>query len=619
MALLTRVSAVLTAGTLAASGVARAEQGIAATEPAGDRSEDSAAQQVEFRADRLEFSPSSDELLLEGNVDVQVDRYRLTSDRLELSRGPRGIIVDGRGRVAFCPCPNPPLTVGFRSALVAPPTDLILKQPVVRVGPVPIFWLPYLWLRSKTRIGMLPLIVGYRGPDGFVAGTGMHVPFGRDDGAPMLDISAAGYVKGGVDGRLKLTTSRSATTIRWDHLHRDLLSIQARGAETAPSGGVVAWNVDAWRGERVLGGPLLLEQAAARFDRGIVSAGRSTSSVTSGLAVRADAVRAGPLDRVDAVGPSPFAGVALPMGEIGTFDASVVAQSIGGASGDETNISHNGAVAFEARPGPLSLSAVAHSRFDASLLTDAVHTGEAGGFEGRLGLPLSRTFGDGPDPLQHWVTPDIEAGGGWAHAQQGLVAPWLHPDGAFIHSSGGITTTLGRYGSRRAATLELRGGTVGTPDRLASAASTRLVGRSDTFAFSVDGGLVDLSHPSLSVLSTARVGRLDSWHVGARAQGRRGRAAARARLLDRGGWQVVRAPWLARDGWTWGAFAGASWSDWLATALDADFDQSRKELLGVRGSIAYRHPCGCVALTAWAGHRLGRRGADTWLTVDLFP
>jgi CheY-like chemotaxis protein len=53
-----------------------------------------------------------------GNVIVTYERFRLTSPGLVLKRTPRGIEVRGPGEVVFCPCPNPPVSVGFEAGVV---------------------------------------------------------------------------------------------------------------------------------------------------------------------------------------------------------------------------------------------------------------------------------------------------------------------------------------------------------------------------------------------------------------------------------------------------------------------------------------------------------------------
>jgi hypothetical protein len=77
--------------------------------------------------------------------------------------------------------------------------------------------------------------------------------------------------------------------------------------------------------------------------------------------------------------------------------------------------------------------------------------------------------------------------------------------------------------------------------------------------------------------------------------------------------------WYDTDGLSSGADVMLKWSQALSSAVGADMDVEESTLLGVRGSLAYRHPCGCLATVAWAGHRLARQGVDAWLTVDLIP
>jgi hypothetical protein len=79
------------------------------------------------------------------------------------------------------------------------------------------------------------------------------------------------------------------------------------------------------------------------------------------------------------------------------------------------------------------------------------------------------------------------------------------------------------------------------------------------------------------------------------------------------------APWYDASGYTAGGEARVPWTRYVASAVAADFDVEASELLGVRGSVGYRHPCGCFATVAWAGHRIARPGMDAWLTVDLMP
>ena len=58
-----------------------------------------------------------------------------------------------------------PLTVEFEKAFVAPPGDLIIKSPTLEFYGVPVMHLPWFWLRSDEKLGVLPPDIAYRGKD----------------------------------------------------------------------------------------------------------------------------------------------------------------------------------------------------------------------------------------------------------------------------------------------------------------------------------------------------------------------------------------------------------------------------------------------------------------------
>src|SRR5665647_3019307 len=62
---------------------------------------------------------------------------------LHLSRSSLGVVIEGDGRLAFCPCLGTPLTVAFSRATVAPPGDLFLKNARLEIFGLPVLWLPY--------------------------------------------------------------------------------------------------------------------------------------------------------------------------------------------------------------------------------------------------------------------------------------------------------------------------------------------------------------------------------------------------------------------------------------------------------------------------------------------
>lgn len=568
-----------------------------------------------FSADRVELEPGKERLELDGNVVVAVDRYRLTSDHLSLERGPRGIVVDGSGRVALCPCPNPPISFGFQSATVAPPTDLLLEQPTLRVGGVPVLWLPYLWLRAPSRVGLLPLRVAYRGNDGVLLGSGVHIPV-ADQSA--LDLALAGYVRGGAEIDARLGTLRTTTDVRWDYFRSGAVYSDLRGSLPPDRGATVAWSVDALRGARALRGPSMLEEVALRQDRARGFAGFAGDGGFVGLLVSASAARGGALGRVDAVGPGAHAGFGAALGESGAADVDAGITTLEqGTTGSTTLIGQRGELRGDTRAGPLVVSGEARTRVLATLgpLTSG-HTATTG-LGADVSLPLVKTFGTSDAPLQHWVTPFVAAIGGATHTAAPSVVPPLARDGAFYVASGGIRSTVGESaGHRSALSVAARGGAVGEGTQIPVAVLAWTAGAQAPGAALSGEGVSSATGPrGHVVISEGRVGREDGAYIGGHVMSRVGTLPMVSRLLS--GWDAPWVPWFERTGWSVGARTGVAWTHWLASAIDGDFDLTRRTLLGVRGTLGYRHPCGCLAISLWGGHRLGRGSVDSWLTIDL--
>ena len=129
---------------------------------------------LDAHADEVTLDPRLREIELRGNVHVDSEPFHLRSDEVRLRRTSRGVEVGGKGTLAFCPCLGTPLAIAFDGAIVAPPGDLILRQPRLELYRVPVFWLPYFWLRSPARFGLLPPDIAYRGRDGLFLGDGYN-------------------------------------------------------------------------------------------------------------------------------------------------------------------------------------------------------------------------------------------------------------------------------------------------------------------------------------------------------------------------------------------------------------------------------------------------------------
>ena len=220
-------------------------------------------------------------------------RYRIESESLRLRLTPRGIYVDGSGRVAFCPCAEPPVAIAFSGGRVAPPGDLFVTLPRLEVFGLPVFALPWLWIRAPNRVGLLPPVVAWRGDDGLLAGAGVHLPWRRSDGLRFVDVSAAGYVEGGAEIGVRAETPRSTTRFVRDHLVDDRVVLDARGSRPveAPEVVSVAWEVDAIRGGRGRRGTIDLAAAAEPFDVAAAEANARVGSALVGSGLRARGFR----------------------------------------------------------------------------------------------------------------------------------------------------------------------------------------------------------------------------------------------------------------------------------------------------------------------------------------
>ena len=257
---------------------------------------------VEFQADRVRLDGDLRALELDGNVTVQAARYRLKSQRLQLQRGPRGAEVDGTAAVAFCPCDDPPVQLRVSHATLAPPTDALFRNLRVELWAVPVLWLPALWLRAPTRLGLTFPRLAYRGEDGFFAGTGGYFPLSVSEGrvTRSLTLGAGAYLVHGARLEGELDTEASSSRLAWDHVTKSALEVDAHGSLTL-SEATWAYRVDAWRGARARVESSSLDVAARRTDRAQVAVSHvGEQSFAFGL--RADAPRAGALADFGAFG-----------------------------------------------------------------------------------------------------------------------------------------------------------------------------------------------------------------------------------------------------------------------------------------------------------------------------
>ncbi len=574
---------------------------------------------VDFRAGRVEVDPKLQKLELADEVEVVVGRYRLESERLRVERTSRGVLVDGAGRLALCPCPDAPVTIGFRAATLAPPTDVLIEQPTLYLGDVPVLWLPYLWLRSSDRLGLLPPKVAWRADGGLLLGSGVHAPLGARS---TLGLRAAGYLRGGAQVEARLSTPRSETEVRWDHYRQSLLGLDSRASLRGPGAARVNWDVDAIRGPRGRRGLLELEPAARRYDRLAVAAVLARAPVTLGLGARALDARAEPVTELGVAGPFVSLGAGAALGSSGNLAGLTRVQSLSDADGfTESRVDQDLELSLAEVVGPLSLAITARQRSRSRILPDDTSLAAWGGAGARVALPLVRSFG-AERPFVHLVEPDAELGLLLA-SQAAPGALRVLPEGAAAGAFAGARTALGRRGSRSAAELRLAAGAiteVGDPGALDPdlAVKGHVLAADELVAARLDAGVVP-DAASLVLISRVRLGRADGLHLAAHAEGSLGGEPLLSRFVDSDRWDAPLLGWFDRPGWSGGGGVVVPWTEWLASTAATEWDLSAGRWLSIRGGTGYRHPCGCLGVVAWAGQRLGRDGVDAWVSLNLLP
>lgn len=566
---------------------------------------------VEFEARKVQVDGDLGALELDGNVRVQAQRYRLKSEHLQLKRGPRGVEADGTADVAFCTCDEPPVRLRVSHATLAPPTDALFANARLEVGGVPILWSPGLWLRAPTRAGLTFPRLSYRGDDGVFVADGAYLPLGVEDGrvTRSLSVGAGVYSRGGARLEAELDTESSTSRVAWDHVDRSALELDAHGSATL-SEATIAYRVDALRGARAAVASSSLEVAARRTDRARLSVSH-VDELALGFGLRADAPRAGAMRDLGAAGPELYLGATRGLGDSTNLDVFALARtSTTSGNHSQTSLFERGTLSTNLRPGPFGLGLILAHSGDLQVSENRSLGVLRGGASGRIGLPLLRNFG----ALTHFVEPVLVARGLVEAAHRS--APF-DTESALL-GAGGFDTSLGERATRQALRLSVRGGA------LNQAGVTELVGMTragaDAHLLGVSQSLVLLSESSsLISLSRVRLGPSDALHLLIRADGASHGSPARARWLFDDSWFDPARPILDRTGWSGGSELSVPWTRALTSTASVDYDLTNRELLAAWGGVGYRHPCGCLAVASFVGHRVGRGGFDAWLGFDLAP
>ncbi len=594
---------------------------------------------VAFSADELRLDTRTQALDATGNVRVDEPPFHLSSEYLELRRVPIGVELDGQGKLAFCPCLGAPLAVRFTGATVAPPHDLILRNPVLEVFGLPVAWAPAFWLRSPGRVGLLPPDLAWRGADGFFAGGGVHVPWRQGDVLHGLDLRAGAYFKGGaaVDGTIRTTATE--THVRWDDLQGNAgVAIAAHGATAIANGDradSVAWDVDALLGARAVQATTDLDAAAKPFDRATAQAAWRPDGWVLGSQIRAVAVRGTALfdhGLEDAViAPVIALRRAGALGNVGAYDATLEGGQVAGGGFGATSFARaEGGALVASRLGAVGTSLAFRG------LGDVADDGEREGVDGvaqvraRVSLPMAREYSsaDTTDPWVHRTEPRLEAAALAAHTDGVLVVPAGRgaPDsigeGAAWIGAAGWSNTVGRIGSRAAMDVDVAGGAIGDSSgvrpllRARAAIGGPWLGLRVDFARVMQVTSLDAAQSGGAFIGSARFGPSSGLHIAAHAAERDGVDPYVARALVDVPFAAASG-FLSSPGWTGGADLGVPFGARITARGGADVDLGAGELVAALGSLELHDPCNCVVVRATAAHRIGRDGVDAWVSVDL--
>jgi hypothetical protein len=509
---------------------------------------------------------------------------------------------------------------------------------------VPVFWLPFFWLRSAGRVGLLPPEVAYRGADGLFLGDGVHVPWKRDDETNGLDVRAGGYVEGGVDVDARMTTDKTTTRVRWDRFKGDDGAVvDAHGTRAIDEGASVAWDVDAIRGSRGVVATTDLDAASRAYDRASAEASWRVGNFVIASGVRGDAARGGDGVAIGAGGPFVRAHFGDAIFSSGAYDASIEAGALQGDSLPALSFARAEAGAHSSTQFGAALAT-----FEVRAAGDAIAGGPEsatndgnGGVDGaalaraQLALPLGRAFAtsDANDPLLHRIEPRLVVGALATHADdaldatigRGLALSLVR--GAAWFSGVELVNALGFWGRRDGAELLASAGAVGDTSSALFVARARASSAFAWFALSVDGALVSAasngSLPSSSsnsrgevAIARLRVGPQSGVHIASWIAARNAVDPVVARLLT----DAPLSPsngFLASTGTTYGASIAVPFGRRITLSGGGDGDANARELVAARTSLELHDPCGCFVVRASAAHRIGRDGVDAWITLDI--
>lgn len=612
------------------------------------------AEPVRFTARKAEVDLEQRCAELEGDVEVSRGPLRLRAPRLRVRETAAGVDVEGPGRLSGCSCAAPPLELGFERAEISREGDVDLSGPRLMSGDTTLLYLPRLMLRGPDSAGLLPPRLGFSGRDGVFVGLGAELPLsasaGQETEPTRVRVGAGGYSRfaRALDGgRLEADVSSPAgrSNVAWESKDGGMFDIDAFGA-THLGGAGAAFRVDAARGRRALVGPLSFDRVIAPRDHArLALMSWGAPGVTSYAQIRGDGLRGeSGMERVALGGASGFL---VDLARSDTWQLGFEADLLGMSLGERSHLGVlRQALAIDAASalGPMAARVGTQGTWvlwsGEPLLSDGASASSStlsevsGQAHASVGIPLSRRFG----AFRHWVEPRLAFAGQagalrWAQAEalvdQRFGGPASGQPEVALALAGG--TLRGEVA--RAARFEYFRGEVGAGGRtLAIAASAVAV-------FDAED-----ERAALAESLRLRLGRSTGLHLRAtfdQALGHGFRALVPGRDAL-GGTRVSppsSLPWVSPYAALGTSAGGELWlplGQRFATSVSSVFDLDPSGdgtlaepswLFGSWGG-AYRHPCGCLAVSTSISHRLGRHrsfgaarpleAVDVWVALELF-
>lgn len=594
-----------------------------------------------FRARKVEADADLRDIELEGDVELGLGRMRMESDALRLIRRLDGVsVVEGEARLAFCPCPDPPVVIAFAGGEVFPEGDITLRFPRLELFGLPVFALPWVWIRAPHQVGIFPPSLAWRGRDGFIMGSGVHVPWPGEDGEPrVFQATAAGYLKGGVEvGAAYEAPSMRARAV-FDWLDETRIELSAQGfrrfdLNTHAPGDLytagAAWDLNAIRGDSARVRTADLSAAARPYDSmaaetslriGNRSSSGFLSTGVTGRAWRGDGRIAG--------GPGAAISFSGPLSRRGAWDSLVMGSVLRDDQADSAVGLALGSLGIEMvfQPGPFEVRLSSRERVRAASRGPDASADAAASAKVLLGLPLVRRFdvygAPAEGPLVHGIDPTLEAQAAVEHGRGSFFRPQWGADPRFLWTAAaGISSSLGRS-SGSGICVGLRAGFVGL-DRDQPRAAGHAHAAAQTSWFSGDfEAAMDSSASSYAVLARLRAGPPGGVELRADVAAQGGAEASVARVFSGDPAAIFfagdRLDYLASDGLSGSASLAIPWTRWLKTRASAAADFTAERLLAVGLGVEIEHPCGCISIAASGAHRAGREGIDASISIGLGP